>query len=262
MNHPAITLLSDLGTRDSVVTNAKALLIQHVPNATITDISHRVAQYDIQQAAYLLLSAYRHFNEGTIHIVLVDVFSRSPSKMLLAEKDGNYFIVADNGLLPLAFGENIEMIRLCTTFENPFSFHDWLENVVHVAEQIITGNSSSFIPYNELHDAQHSLLNTHSNGIDCGIHYVDNYGNVVLDINQKKFEELVHNRHFKIKVMRNEITAVSKNYSDVPERAPLCRFNDAGFLEIALNRASAADLLGLGMNNSGNLHYQSIRIFF
>ncbi|MCD6010355.1 MAG: hypothetical protein K0Q79_217 [Flavipsychrobacter sp.] len=235
--------------------------MQHVPDTTIVDISHNVAQYDIQQAAYLLLSAYRHFQKGAIHVLLVDIFSGNSPKMLLAEKDGHYFIVPDNGLLPLAFDKNIERIRLCAEFEKPFLFSDWLNHAAKAIEKIIAGDLAWLVPYNEIKGGQHSMLNAHAHGIDCGIHYIDRYGNVVLNITQKQFDEMVRNRPFKIKVMRTDITTVSKNYNDVPEKVPLCRFNDAGFLEIALNRASAADLLGIGANNSGNLHYQTMRIF-
>jgi S-adenosylmethionine hydrolase len=55
-----------------------------------------------------------------------------------------------------------------------------------------------------------------------------------------------------------EITTVSHNYNDVPKGNALCRFNSAGFMEIALNHDNAAALLGL---NTGT-RYPAIRIFF
>jgi S-adenosylmethionine hydrolase len=38
---------------------------------------------------------------------------------------------------------------------------------------------------------------------------------------------------------------LSKHYSEVPEGEVLAMFNDAGFLEISMNKANAAGLLGL-----------------
>jgi hypothetical protein len=58
-----------------------------------------------------------------------------------------------------------------------------------------------------------------------------------------------------------DITTVSNNYNDVPYGEPLCRFNDTGFLEIALNHGQAATLLGLAPVNTSNLRYQTIKIF-
>ncbi len=100
-------------------------------------------------------------------------------------------------------------------------------------------------------------------GVDCNILYIDRYENVVLDITKTQFDEYARGRPFRIKIMRmQDITTISSNYNDVPNGEPLCRFNDAGFLEIALNHAPAASLFGLGSYSTSNLRYQTIRIFF
>ncbi len=100
-------------------------------------------------------------------------------------------------------------------------------------------------------------------GVECNILYIDRYENVVLDITREQFDTMIKGRPFKIKIMRiYEITAVSTNYNDVKVDEPLCRFNSAGFLEIAFNHAPAATSLGLGTFSTGNLRYQTIKIQF
>lgn len=264
MSHSVITLLSDLGTRDASVTIANAVLLRYAPGATIVDISHNVVQYDLQQAAYLLLSAYRHFPKGTIHVVPVDVFAGDNPRMLLAETGGYFFIAPDNGVLSLAFGTDLENTWLCFEFSKPYVFGNWINNAGRVIELLHTvGQTVPFAPYSVKEAPRHLQPKVMRDGIDCNVLYIDRYGNVTLDITKSQFDELVKKRPFKIRVMKAEdITTISNNYNDVPEGAPLCRFNDAGFLEIALNHAPATALLGLGSNNAGNLRYQTIKIFF
>ncbi len=237
--------------------------MRYAPDATVVDISHNVAQYDLQQAAYLLLSAYGHFSKGTVHIVLVDVFSGDKPGMLLVQKDGYYFIAPDNGVLSLAFGSEIGDARLCFEFTKQQDFSDWVNSAGKVVEAVLQGNTEQFKTC-EVKMARRLLQpQVMPLGIDCNILYIDRYENVVLDITRKQFDEYVKGRPFRIKVMRmQDITTISNNYNDVPEGDPLCRFNDAGFLEIALNHQPAASLLGLGPHSAGNLRYQTIRIFF
>lgn len=262
MSNSVITLLSGLGTRDTSVSIAKAIFMEHAPGAAIVDITHSVARYDLQQAAYLLLSAYRHFPEGAIHVIPIDVFAGNTPRMLLAEKDNYFFIAPDNGVLPLAFTAGLTNTRLCYEFSKPSSFTDWLQHAGRVIEAILARNTSSF-PQHAI-DSVPRLLQPKimHDGIDCNVLFIDRYENVVLDITKTQFNELVNRRPFRIKLMRmNDITAVSNNYNDVPQGKPLCRFNNAGFLEIALNHAKAATLLGLGADNINNLRYRNIKIF-
>ena len=270
MSHSVITLLSDLGTRDTSVTVAKAVFMRYAPGAAIVDISHNVIEYDLQQAAYLLLSAYKHFPKGTVHVVAVDVFAGSNPRMLLAEKDGYYFIAPDNGLLPLAFGTELEHTWLCFELSKPYAFSNWINNAGRVTELLQKSGTLPngrlalpFEPYLMKEVRRQVAPKVMHDGVDCNILYIDRYENVVLDITKTQFHELMKNRPFKIKVMRTEdINTISTGYNDVPKGAPLCRFNSAGFLEIALNHAPATALLGLESNNARNLRYQTIKIFF
>jgi S-adenosyl-L-methionine hydrolase (adenosine-forming) len=263
LSTPIITLLSDLGTRDASVPVVKAILMQHVPAAVIVDISHNVAQYDLQQAAYLILTAYRHFPKGTVHILQVDALAGNAPRILLAEKDGHYFIAPDNGILPLSFETDAGKTWLCFELDKPFTFSDWVHHAGSVAATVRSGKPLPYSVYGvkkPLLHTQHKLV---PGGVECNVLYIDRYQNVVLDITKAQFDALVKNKPFRIKVMRAEdINTISTGYNDVPKGAPLCRFNNAGFLEIALNHAPAATLLGLGANNSGNLRYQAVKIFF
>ena len=257
-----VTLLSDLGRRDASVTVAKAILMNYATTSTIVDISHDVAQYDLQQAAYLLVAAYKHFSPGTVHIIPIDVFSGDAPCLLLAKKNDQYFIAPDNGLLSLAFGSEIEHNLRCFEFKKPHRFSDWINSAGKVVLSIQEDSLSAYSPC-EVKVAHRQLQpQVTPLGLDCNIRCIDHYGNVVLDITRQQFDDYVKGP-FKIRIMRmDDVTTISNNYNEVPKGKPLCRFNDAGYLEIALNHGSAAAQLGLTSENADNIGYRTIRIFF
>jgi S-adenosylmethionine hydrolase len=258
-----LTFLSDLGLRDVAVAGAKAAWMQSAPDVEIVDISHNVAQYDIHQGAYLLSSAYRHFPKGTVHIAAVDVFAGNTPALITAEVDGHFIIAPDNGLLPLAFGTKATNIRLAHEFSRPYGFNGWIQQVGKIMETIAKGGGiGSFPEYQLKKSPALTRPQVTPTGIDCNVLHIDRYGNVVLDISRQQFEELVNNKPFRIRLMRlKDITLISNHYGDVKQGEPLCRFNSAGFLEVAINHENAATLLGLGTYSTGNLRYQTIKIF-
>ena len=236
--------------------------MRYAPASTIVDISHNVAQYDLQQAAYLLVAAYKHFPAGTVHILPVDVFSGDTPCLLLAKKNDHYFIAPDNGLLSLTFGSELDNKMRCFEFKRPHRFSDWINSAGKVVESLGQGSLSAYSPCEV--KVAHRLLQPQEVplGIDCNIRYIDHYGNVVLDINRQQFDGYVAGRPFKIRIMRmQDVTTISNNYNDVPDGMALCRFNDSGYLEIALNHRSAAAQLGLTSDNATNIGYRTIRIF-
>lgn len=256
-----ITLLSDLGTADASAAIAKAVLMQYAPADVIADISHYVAQYDLRQAAYLLLSSYRHFPAGSIHIVLVDVFSGDSPKALLAAHDGRLFIAPDNGILPLAFG-TLADTRLCFEPAKPYHLKSWMHGAGKAIQRLFKNGTGEFSPYDIKKAPAIIQPRPMPGGVECNILYIDRYGNVVLDITEEQFEKLIGNKPFSIKILRTDITGLSNNYNDVKPGSPLCRLNDAGFLEIAVNRERASSLLGLEDYSAASLRYQSIKLFF
>lgn len=259
-----ITLLSDLGTKGTSVSVTKAILLKHLPEAAIVDITHQVKPFDLQKAAYILRTAYRHFPQRTVHLVLVDVFSDTGNDMLLAERDGHYFIVPDNGIIQMIFEEQCSETFLCTGNIKLASLAVWTDQAGAVIKKI------SSIP-DQIYSFPHFISNkgyrpispkVMNNIIECPIIYIDHFSNVVLGIAIQQFTSVLGNSSFSIKIPRNkDLTVISENYHDVKDGLPLCRFNDAGYLEIAVNHGSAASLLGLGTLTERELHYQIVRIF-
>ena len=100
--------------------------------------------------------------------------------------------------------------------------------------------------------------------------FIDNFENVIVNLEKEEFEEIRKNRKFKIVLMRNSelIEKISDHYASVQPGENMAFFNSAGYLEIAINKGNVAGLFGLqgytentpAMQN--RLLYQTVRILF
>lgn len=259
-----LTLLSDFGLQDASVAIAKGVLMQHVPDRQIVDISHLVETFNIQQAAYLLLSAYRNFPQGSCHVLLFDVFSEPSPRLLLCEFEGHYFIAPDNGILSLAFGESPQNVWKCFTLEAPGVFSDWLRECGKIAAQLQTHAPADLqLQTCELKVApKHWQPKMDENTAECHVVHIDRYENVVLNMTREQFERVGRGRPFRILFMRDELSQISTHFYNVAEGQKLCRFNATGFLEICINRGKAASLFGFKLYREKHFIYNTIKIFF
>ena len=273
---PLLTLTSDIGQQDYLVSAVKAQLLRVNPDFTIIDISHTIPPFNYPQAAYVCRSAIRNFPEFTYHIILVNLFEKKPEQLLLAFHNNQYFLCADNGLLTMILEGNPEMVigipldKLA--IKNTIYCTDVMGKIIH---QLVNGASIQTIgipdvPYVEKHHLR-PLLDNH--WIEGQIIFIDNFENVIVNITHEQFEEQRKGRSFRIVFKRDEvIDHISESYADVPEGEKLAIFNSAGYLEIAINKGNAAGLFGLkGFSErsrpasnimQGQLSYQTVRVYF
>ena len=260
-----ITLLSDFGLIDASVASAKGILRQYTPHLPIVDISHSIEPFHLQQAAYILASAYKNFSSGTAHVILFDVFSEKEPRLLLCEKEGHYFLAPDNGILSLTFRNGYDHVWNCFDLNREQAFKDWLHRTGNIILQLQSLAAADLqLEECELKNAPvHWLPKVDGNTVECHVIHIDRFENVVLNITKQQFEEVGKGRPFRIQFMRGEqISYLSNHYSDEREGEKLCRFNATGYLEIAINRGKAASLFGLRLYQKQHLMYNTIKIFF
>jgi S-adenosylmethionine hydrolase len=260
-----ITLLSDFGLQDASVASAKGILTQYAPDMSIIDISHLIEPFHLQQAAYVLASAYKNFPKETCHVLLFDIYSEKTPRLLLCEKAGHYFLAPDNGILSLAFEAGVEHVWNCHELQAGGGFGEWLR---------ITGETIAALREKKPADLklnscelkiapQHWIPKVDNNSLECHVIHIDRFENVVINITRPQFDSLGKGRPFRIQFMRDEeITEISNQYFDVKEGEKLCRFNSIGYLEICINRGKAASLFGLRLHREHHLMYNTIKIFF
>ena len=99
-----ITLTTDWGQSDYYIGAVKAAILSKVPSAVFVDISHNIESFSVAQAAFVLKSTYKQFPPGTIHIVGVDSEPNKNGKIILISNLNQFFILNDNGIAGLLFG--------------------------------------------------------------------------------------------------------------------------------------------------------------
>jgi S-adenosylmethionine hydrolase len=100
---PIITFTSDYGTRDEFVGSVKGVIAGLCPAAVIIDISHDISPQSIDEAAWLLASAYASFPDGTIHLAVVDPGVGGPRRAIAARTTRGFWVGPDNGLFTIVF---------------------------------------------------------------------------------------------------------------------------------------------------------------
>jgi len=268
---PLITLTSDIGQQDFLVGAIKGQLMQQTQGFTVIDITHSLSPFNYPQAAYVCRNAINNFAAGTFHLVMVNLFDEKPEHLLLAEHNGNYIACADNGLLTMILEEvpqkvvalNLDKTKPKNTLYCIQIFAKAITEISNGKKLEEIGDSSVSI---QVKNPLRPMLG--NNWIEGQIIFVDNFENVIININKEDFEEQRKGRSFKIVFKRDEvIDRISESYADVNEGEKLALFNSANYLEIAINKGNAAGLLGLqGFSEkqvqSNRLFYQTVKVFF
>lgn len=242
-----VTLTTDFGDQDYYAGALKGALLYRQPALNLVDITHRIKPFDIVQGAFVLQNVWPEFPKGSIHVLAVNCFYDPAFRFVVARKSGHFFLAPDNGLLSLLFG-NLpaeDVFELEKPSGNHFPMKEvFAAAVSHLTEQQPFEDIGS--PAGSLPDRitlQPVITPTRIRGT---VLYIDNFENAVINLRQDLFEKVSNGRGFSLFFKRNDpITQLSQHYCDVPVGEPLCIFNAAGFLEIAINMGKAASLLGL-----------------
>lgn len=259
-----IALLSDLGDNDTGVAKVKSGLLQQIPGAILVDVSHNIQPYYVPQAAYQLASSINHFPTGSSIIVLFNIYYDANPQLVLAEVNGRYIYAPDNGTLPLALPDITET-RLVFEPSVGNNIGNWVTAIANCIVSIANNGNMEHLPVHTIKNAPlHLKPVINSDEIEAHVIHIDRFENVVLNLRRQDFESAAQGRRFSINVLREEpITEISDQYNSVGHGIKLCRFNSAGYMEIAINNGKAASLFGLRiMHGSQHLMYSSIKIKF
>jgi S-adenosylmethionine hydrolase len=94
-----VTFTSDFGYRDSYVAEVKGVIEACAPQAHVIDLTHGIDQGDLLACSFVLMSSYSYFQEGTVHLAVVDPGVGTERGILVVETEGYTFVGPDNGIL-------------------------------------------------------------------------------------------------------------------------------------------------------------------
>jgi len=263
-----VTLTTDWGTKDHYLGSVKGMLLKHIPDVNIVDISHDITPFNINQAAYVLKSCFRDFPDGTIHLLGVNSDASPDFPHVAIKAHNQYFIGADNGLFSLIFDEKPDKIIALEIIQDTEKYTFSTKDVfIKACQMIIDGTPieklgfersdltkmMSFKPIVENDsDGQTSIIGK--------VIYIDNYENAISNISKAMFEEHVQNRifHISFNSFKNAITQISDSYSDVAVSEACALFDSNDLLEISVNQGNAGGLLGLKQDTKIRITFEPL----
>lgn len=274
---PIITLTTDFGYKDHFVGAVKGAILNNLPDISVVDISHAISPFNIQECAYILKNAYQSFPKGTVHIVGVDSEISPENEHIVVQVDGHYFVSANSGVISLITSEvqPEKVVEINLPNAEPSAF-PVLNIFVQVACHIARGGKLEVIGrplerLKELRDFEPRITNQ-GKTISGNVIYIDNYGNVVTNIQKSLFEAYRSGRDFEIIARTTKIRQVQQSYNGIinynlersQRKGPgdaLALFNSAGYIELAIYKSDlnsvggASSLLGLNYRDTVTINF-------
>lgn len=257
---PIITLTTDWGLKDHYAAAVKAKLYSQLPDLKIVDISHQITPFGIEQAAFVFKNCYQNFPEGTIHILGVSTEESETSPHTVIFHNGHYFIGADSGIFSMIFDDQPEKIYELTIPQDSDSFtfstyNRFVNAALHLA------NEKPIEELGDLRDKINLKLQfkpaIDKDTIKGMVIYVDAYENLVTNITQELFKSVVKGRKYHVLLRGEKINKIHQSYNDVPIGEIVVIFGSNGHLEVALNHGNASSLLGISLNDSIMIEFES-----
>lgn len=234
-----ITLLTDFGTADYFVGAMKGVILSINPHAVIADITHEIPAQDVAAGAFTLLAAYDTFPAGTIHVAVVDPGVGSQRRAIVVTAGDYLFVGPDNGIFTYIYDRDPSnqafQITDETYFRQPVSntFHG-RDIFAPVAAALSTGVDPSFLGPRVSHPIR--LLKS----AEPQIIHIDHFGNLITNITRDHFH-----KGTSLVVNGKVISAIRRFFGDGEEDETFAIWGSAGFLEIAVNGGSAAEILNV-----------------
>lgn len=254
MPNPIITLTTDYGTNDHLVGTMKGVILKINPDVTIVDITHNVTPYDLLDGAMAIGAAYSYFPPKTVHVVVVDPGVGTDRRPLLVSVQNQYFIAPDNGVLSMIFEREDNIVVRHANVEHYYlspiskTFHGrdvfapvaaWLTKgwqTTSMGEEI-TDYKKFAMPKPK--EAEGSLKGV--------VLRVDAFGNLITNFRTEHLSaEAQQNGSFAMQVGTHEIKKLVDTFARGATGEPIAYIGSSGFIEIGVNKGSAARTLALG----------------
>ncbi len=255
---PIITLTSDWGYSSYYAGAVKGSILSRMPDAVIVDVTHGIEPFNLRETAFLLTAMYKDFPKGSIHIIGVDTEGGVKRPHTVVCADGHYFIGADNGVFTMLNDKiekivNIDIVQ--KTSYSTFSSRDvFVEVAVHIAEggriedlgHVVDSTRPMYIPQ--------SVFDRQSRIIKGAVIYIDSFGNLVTNITEKQIVEIVGHKSIRLEFDNSySVREIHKAYSGVHEPDLVALVGSSGYLELAINKGNASQLLNMRVDDSVRL---------
>jgi len=268
---PPIVLLTDFGFRDSYAGVMKGVISGICPEAPVIDLSHNIIPHDVAEAAFVLASSREYFPAGSIFACVVDPGVGTDRRILCMRTRDHVFLAPDNGLLSVLseqFGYDDLRTVTCEDYflqDRSHTFHG-RDIFAPVAAHLAAGLEVEKLGEPSQHLAGLRLPRP-LRSVDGSLHgeviYVDRFGNLITNVRRTTLENSFSTpRSDLIVQMKGErIAGLSTAYGQRAEGELLALVGSTGYMEIAVNRGSAAQTLECGKGDSVTVGTSDMQAF-
>ena len=255
-----ITFLSDYGYDDEFAGVCRAVIAGIAPEAGVIDLTHGVSRHAIRQGATILANALPYAPAG-VHLAVVDPGVGSPRRALAVRvaSEDRILVGPDNGLLWPAIerlGGTVEAVDVSLSeFRlEPISatFHGrdvFAPVAAHLALRAPLADAGEEVSAASLTNLEASEPSIGEGRVVAHVTSVDRFGNAVLDLADRHLVQtgLRMGSHVGVEVGgHSHDAAFTLTFADVDPGELILYVDSYGSLALAVNRASAAEMLRLG----------------
>jgi len=260
---PVITLTTDFGLNDHFIGTMKGVIMNIEPDAQIVDICHAVQAFDVLDGALTISQAYSYFPSGTVHMVIVDPGVGTARRPIVVTSERHHFVAPDNGVLSLIYQREERLSARHVTAEHYYlqpvsqTFHA-RDVFSPVAAYLAKGVDPAKFGEEVTDFVRFSAPKpkaANENTLRGVVLKVDRFGNLITNITPQDAPMLFAEQPpaFKIVVGTREITKIKPAYALGAPGEVFGILGSMGYLEIAANRAAAAQLLGVNRGSDVNI---------
>jgi S-adenosyl-L-methionine hydrolase (adenosine-forming) len=253
---PIVALLTDFGTRDHYVGALKGAVLSAAPEATVVDIVHDLAPHDVRAGAFALEAAYRAFPAGTAFVAVVDPGVGSERRELALAAGGYFFVGPDNGLFTLILAAHPDARVHAIT--NAGLFRHEVSPTFHARDVFgpVAARLAGGMPLQEagapIPDpvvfAVPRPRRLAGGEWEGEVVYADRFGNLSSSIAQPDLDAMLAtvdgDSTQLVVLVEGAVLPLVRTYADVAEGEACALVGSARRVEIAVNRGSAARVLG------------------
>lgn len=243
-----ITLTTDFGLKDHYVGTMKGVMLSVNENIVPVDITHSIPPHDVSAAAFAVDASYRYFPQGTVHLAVVDPGVGTERRALAVSAGGHFFVGPDNGIFSSVFRSwpdfNCREIRNRDFVLEPVSatFHGrdvFAPAAAHLSLGVSVEKLGPEAPDPGI--VSPPGFRREGENVRGTVVYSDRFGNLVTSI---PASEAGNSTEAVVRIGGRTITGVSRSYESVEPGEVLAVEGSTGFIEISVNRGSAAEVFG------------------
>ncbi len=259
MPRPIITLTTDFGFTDHFVGTMKGVILGILPTVEIVDITHGITPFEIPEAGFVISQAYPYFPKRTVHVVVVDPGVGSARRPILIEAAGQFFVGPDNGVFSMVCSREKHKARhitaskyFLTGVSHTFHGRDIFAPVAAHLRKGVAPSKFGKLIQDHLRSSFEVPVRSGKRLWSGTVLKIDRFGNLITNFRLDEFPQL-KDRPFQMTAGLVTVERLVSSYSEALPGELVLVPGSSGFLEVALNQASAAGKLGCAVGSAVEL---------